>query len=75
MKTATLVIGLFQVALAVCGGLSCTAFGAGLAPLFALAAVVNAAVGTNSVMESLFGRGGLVCEVFGRSEGNGERVD
>lgn len=68
MKTTTLVIGLVQVVAAVCGGLTCTAFGTGLAPLFILAAVVNVAIGTNSVMESLFGNDGLICEAFGRGK-------
>lgn len=64
MKTANLIVGLLRGVGAVGCMFLAAALPIPLAVLLWAAAVVNGWCAGHDVMESLFGRNGLVCEVF-----------
>jgi hypothetical protein len=71
MKTVDLIIGLMQILESLVFLLMpaiCGMTGWFWIVLCMVAGVTQSIVGTNKVMESLFGNGGLVCELFGRVE-------
>ncbi len=67
MKTLELVMAVVALVAAACfTAMSMLSDSVPLIVLYAVAATVQAGLGANGLMESLFGKNGLVCDLFAR---------